>query len=278
MNATELSWKTSDGINIYGKKWETQMPTKAVICIMHGMGEHINRYEHVAEMFTTNGYAVIGCDQRGHGKSEGKRGHFPDFDTFLNDVDALLRAASEHFPDAKKIPYGHSMGGNLVANYLLRRQPKITGAILSAPYFQLAFQPSPVKLKIGRLLKDIFPALSMSSGLDSSSISRDVEEVKKYNEDPLVHDKISAKMGIELIETGQWAIDNANKLSIPTLVYHGTADRLTSHHGSELFAEKTEKLVTFVSFEGFYHETHNEPEKAEVFKMLILWLNALVSK
>ena len=68
MNATELSWTTSDGLNIYGKKWETDLPTKAVICIMHGLGEYINRYEHVAKMFNNNGSAVIGCDQRGHGK------------------------------------------------------------------------------------------------------------------------------------------------------------------------------------------------------------------
>lgn len=276
MNATELSWKTSDGINIYGKKWETNMPIKAVICLMHGMGEHINRYEHVAQMFNNNGYAVIGCDQRGHGKSGGKRGHFPDFETFLNDVDSLLMQASMNFPDAKQILYGHSMGGNLVANYLLRRQPKITGAILSSPYFQLAFQPSKVTLAIGKLMKGILPALSLSSGLDSSAISRDTNEVKKYNNDPLVHDKVSAKMGIEMIETGQWAIDNAEKLTIPTLVYHGTADRLTSHHGSELFAEKTGKLVTFISLEGLYHETHNEPEKLEVFKKIILWLDHLI--
>jgi acylglycerol lipase len=255
MTATELSWKTSDGLNIYGKKWETSMPTKAVICMMHGMGEHINRYEHVAEMFTTNGYAVIGCDQRGHGKSDGKRGHFPD---------------------TKKILYGHSMGGNLVANYLLRRQPHITGAMLSSPYFQLAFQPSKVTLFIGRLMKGIFPALSLSSGLDSSAISRDENVVKKYNEDTLVHDKVSAKMGIEMIETGQWAIDNAEKLNIPTLVYHGSEDKLTSFTASKEFAKKAGKLVTFVGFEGLFHETHNEPEKAEVFKMIILWLNNLL--
>ncbi len=276
MNPTELTWKTSDNLNIYGKKWETTMPTKAVICIMHGMGEHINRYNHVAEMFTSNGYAVIGCDQRGHGKSGGKRGHFPDFETFLNDVNSLLKAASEHFPEAKKILYGHSMGGNLVANYLLRRQPRITGAMLSSPYFQLAFQPSPAKLFVGKLLKGIFPALSMSSGLDASAISRDVDVVKKYNEDPLVHDKISAKMGIELIETGQWAIDNAEKLNVPTLLYHGSEDRLTSFKASKLFAENAGKLATFVGFEGLFHETHNEPERKEVFKKIILWLNNLV--
>ena len=276
MTATKLSWTTSDGLNIYGKKWETDLPTKAVICIMHGMGEYINRYEHVAKMFNNNGYAVIGCDQRGHGKSGGSRGHFLNFETFLNDVDALLKVASEHYPATKTILYGHSMGGNLVVNYLLRRQPKITGAILSSPYFQLAFQPSVGKLFVGKLLKSVFPALSMSTGLDSSAISRDANEVKKYNEDPLVHDKVSAKMGIEMIETGQWAIDNAEKLSIPTLVYHGTADRLTSYASSKTFAEKVGKLVTFVPFAGLYHETHNEPEKEEVFKMVINWCNNMI--
>jgi acylglycerol lipase len=278
MNTTELSWKTSDGINIYGKIWHTNMPVKAVICIMHGMGEHINRYEHVAEMFTTNGYAVIGCDQRGHGKSAGKRGHFPNFETFLNDVDALLTQATKHFPDTKQILYGHSMGGNLVANYLLRRQPNIAGAILSSPYFQLAFQPSAGKLKMGRLLKGIFPSLSMSSGLDANAISRDAEVVKKYINDPLVHDKVSAKMGVEMIETGQWAIDNAEKLRIPTLVYHGSEDKLTSFSASKEFTKNAGKLVTFLPFEGLFHETHNEPEKKDVFKKIILWLNNLLQK
>jgi alpha-beta hydrolase superfamily lysophospholipase len=78
-----------------------------------------------------------------------------------------------------------------------------------------------------------------------------------------------------MIEAGQWAIDNADKLSIPTLVYHGSADRLTSHHGSELFAKKAGEIVTYISLEGLYHETHNEPEKLEVFKKIILWLNNL---
>lgn len=276
MNTTELSWKSSDGINIYGKKWATNSSPKAVICLMHGMGEHINRYDHVAEMFNNNGFAVIGCDQRGHGKSGGQRGHFPDFETFMNDVDALLAIASEHYPETKKILYGHSMGGNLVANYLLHRQPKLAGAILSSPYFQLSFKPSSIKIFVGRLLKGIFPSLSMSSGLDSSSISRDSAEVNKYDADPLVHGKVSAKMGIEMIETGQWALDNASKLSIPTLIYHGSADKLTSFEASEEFAKKAGHLVTFVPFEGLYHETHNEPEKEEVFKVILAWCNSII--
>jgi len=276
MNISELSWKTSDGINIYGKKWTTEATPKAVICLMHGMGEHINRYNHFAEMFNKYGYAVIGCDHRGHGRSGGQRGHFPDFEIFLNDVHAFLAITCEHFPDTKKILYAHSMGGNLVSNYLIKRQPKLTGAILSSPYLQLAFKPPTIKLLIGKLLKGIFPTLSMSIGLDSNAISKDKQEVRKYDTDPLVHNKVSAKMGIELIGTGQWVLDNAEKLSLPTLVYHGSEDKLTSFEASKAFAKKAGKFVTFVPLEGLFHETHNEPEREEVFKVIITWCDGVI--
>lgn len=276
MNSIELSWKTTDGIKIYGKKWTPTVIPKAVICMVHGMGEHINRYDHLAEMFNNNGYAVIGCDLRGHGQSGGQRGHIPGFEIFLNDAGIFLEIASEHFPGVKKILYGHSMGGNLVANYLIKFQPKLAAAILSSPYFQLAFKPSPVKLFLGKILKGMFPALSMSTGLDSSALSKDKEVVRKYNNDPLVHNRISATMGIELIESGNSALNNAGKLSIPVLIYHGTEDKLTSFEASKSFAGKAGRWATFVPFEGLYHETHNEPQKEEVFKLIIRWCNSIV--
>jgi alpha-beta hydrolase superfamily lysophospholipase len=278
MNIAELSWKTSDGINIYGKKWSTIEPPKAVICMMHVMGEHINRYDHVADMFNKNGYAVIGCDHRGHGKSGGQRGHIPGYEIFLDDVAIFLAIASEHFPGTKKILYGHSMGGNLVANYLIDRQPKICGAILSSPYIQLAFKPAPVKLFLGKILKGIHATLSMSTGLDSSAISRDKSVVTKYNSDPLVHDRVSATMGIELIQSGNRALDNAGKISVPALIYHGTEDKLTSFEASKSFARRAGELVKFVPFKGLYHETHNEPEQDEVFKVIVDWCNSIIEE
>jgi acylglycerol lipase len=273
---TETTWKTSDGLTIYAKQWTSAQPPKAVICLMHGMGEHIGRYDWLAEQLNQQGFDVLGCDQRGHGKSEGPRGHFPDFEIFMNDVDALLQAAQQRYPQVPRVLYGHSMGGNLVANYLLRRQPRqLAGAVLSSPYLQLAFQPSAVKLWMGRLMKGIWPGLSLDSGLDASGISRNVQVVETYLSDPLVHSKISAKMGIELIETGQWALDHAAELTVPTLVYHGNQDRLTSFEASRQFAEGS-PMATFVAWEGLFHETHNEPEKDQVIAQLGAWLTARV--
>jgi alpha-beta hydrolase superfamily lysophospholipase len=115
----------------------------------------------------------------------------------------------------------------------------------------------------------------LPSGLDASAISRDKTVVDNYLKDKLVHDKISAIMGVEMIETGKDVINQANKIKIPVLVYHGNADRLTSHDGSRKFAENVGNNATFISYDGLYHETHNEPEKDKVFENIILWIDKL---
>lgn len=276
MKNTILNWKSNDGLDIFGQKWENETAApKAVICLVHGFGEHSSRFEHVAQFFTDNNYAVIAYDHRGHGRSGGKRGHFPSYDEFINDVENLVKQAEINFPNLPKIVYGHSMGGNVVANYAIKRNPKIAGIILSSPFFNTAFQPPAIKLAAGRLMRNLIPSFSLPSGLDVNAISRDKEVVKKYSNDPLVFDSISSKMGIELIEFGQEAIENASKLKLPTLVFHGTADQLTSFDATKQFVANAGSNVTFIPYEGLYHECHNEPEKELVLKNILIWCNNL---
>ncbi len=277
MKNTILSWKSNDGLDIFGQKWESEdKPAKAVICLVHGFGEHSSRYEHVAQFFTDNNYAVIAYDHRGHGRSGGKRGHFVSYDEFMNDVENLVKQADSNFPNLPKIVYGHSMGGNVVANYAIKRNPKVAGIILSSPFFNTAFQPPSIKLAAGRLMRNWIPTFSLPSGLDVNAISRDKEVVKKYSADPMVFDSISSKMGIELIEFGQEAVQNAAKLTLPTLLFHGTADQLTSFDESKKFASNAGKNVTFIEYKGLFHECHNEPEKAEVLQNMLKWCNNLI--
>jgi acylglycerol lipase len=276
MKNTILNWKSNDGLEIFGQKWQNDtLPPKGVICLVHGFGEHSSRYEHVAQFFTDNNYAVIAYDHRGHGRSGGKKGHFVSYDEFMNDVENLVKQAEIHFPNLPKIIYGHSMGGNVVANYAIKRNPKVAGIILSSPFFQPGFAPPAIKLAAGRLMRNLIPSFSLPSGLDSSAISRDKDVVKKYNDDPLVFDSISSKMGIELIEFGQEAVENAAKLSVPTLIFHGTADQLTSFDATKQFVANAGKNVTFIPYEGLYHECHNEPEKMLVLENILKWCNNL---
>lgn len=277
MKNTILKWKSNDGVSIFGQKWESDTASpKAIICLVHGFGEHSTRYEHVAQYFTDNNYAVITYDARGHGKSDGKRGHFPSYDEFLNDVGNLLKQSDQHFPNLPKIVYGHSMGGQIVVNYALKRNPSIAGIVLSSPFFQPGFAPPAIKLAAGKIMRNLIPSFSLPSGLDVNAISRDKNEVQKYKNDPLVFDSISSKMGIELLEFGAEAVQNASSLSYPTLLFHGTADQLTSFDQSKKFATNAGKNVTFIEYNGFYHECHNEPEKAQVLKNIVDWCNKLI--
>lgn len=279
MKNTLLKWKSNDGLEIFGQQWESEtQPARAVICLVHGFGEHSSRYDHVARFFTDKGYAVIAYDHRGHGRSEGKRGHFPDYEEFMNDVGNLLKQADLHFPGLPKILYAHSMGGNVVANFAIRRNPAVAGIVLSSPFFRPAFTPPAIKIALGKLMRNIIPTFSLPSGLDVNAISRDKEVVKKYTDDPMVFDSISSKMGIELIEFGQQAIDHAAELKLPTLLFHGTEDRLTSFQASKEFAANAGNNLTFIEYKGLYHECHNEPEKEQVLGNVLNWCNKITGQ
>ena len=275
MKSNTFKWTTTDGIELFAKSWQhdSQAP-KAVITLVHGLGEHIERYEHVAKVLTDEGYAIVGYDHRGHGKSGGNRGHFPSYEQFMDDVTLALNKTKEQFPNLPVFIYGHSMGGGLVANYLIHKQPKVRAAILSAPYFGLTNPQPAIKLALGRLTQNLVPKLSLPSGLIADHISRDPEEVKKYKNDPLVHDKISAKMGISLVDSGAYAIENANKIKVPTLVLHGKGDEITSPKASAEFAKNAVSIVQIELFDKLYHEIHNEPEKQLVFDSIIKFLNS----
>lgn len=276
MKVEEFYWKTTDGLNIYGKYWAPENSIKGVVCLVHGMGEHINRYAHVGELLTENGYALIGYDHRGHGQSEGKRGHTPSYDHLLNTVDDLLGKAGEYFPEIPQVLYGHSMGGGLVLNYVVDWQPNIAGLIASSPWLRLAFEPPALQVKLGKMMNKIFPAFTQSTKLDASAISRDEAEVKKYESDPLVHDKISAKFFLDAYEHGISVLERGGDIHVPVLIYHGTADQLTSPAATKEFARTINGDVTFKLFDNSYHEIHNDLNKDELFELMIQWLDTHV--
>ena len=273
LTTSEFRWRSIDNLNIYGRYWAPENDTRGVLCVVHGMGEHIQRYEPLANFLTEAGIAVIGYDQRGHGKSGGQRGHAPSLDHLLQGIDNLLYKAGEIFPEVPQILYGHSMGGNLVLNYAIRKKPQIKGIISSSPWLKLAFQPPVWKVKLGRVVKNIFPAFSQPTGLDTKAISRVQEEVQKYENDPLVHDKISAMMFDTVYEAGLWALENAEELELPLLLFHGSGDKITSCEASKEFANKVKSDVTYHCFEGAFHESHNDLCRMEVFSLIKNWID-----
>ena len=239
------------------------------------MGEHFGRYKHVIHFFASIQHAVVTMDYRGHGTSQGKRGHIDSYEQLMNDTDLLVKKANELFAHKPLIMYGHSLGGNIAANYVLRRKPALKGLIVTGPYFKLAFNPPAWKVALARLMAKVLPALTLPTQLELAALSHDQSVVDGYKNDPLVHDKISSTFFLNVHPAGLYAIEHAAELQTKTLAMHGLADRITSYNGTKEFAEKNPQMIELKLWDGLYHEIHNEKEKQELFDYIARWLKKL---
>ena len=271
------SFKTEDKLNLELYSSSVMKP-RAVIFLVHGMGEHARRYTHVAEYFKNVNIAMVAIDLRGHGSSQGKRGHMPSFEHMMSDLKLALAEIVSAYKGVPVVLYGHSMGGNLILNYLLRGTQGIIGAIVTGPYLRLGFEPPKWKVLLAKLSANIYPALSQPTGLEKIALARSPQVIQEYENDPLVHDKITASFFINIHQAGIDAIARSIELAIPILLMHGAKDRLTSPAGSKEFYSNAGPNVSFHLLEELYHEIHNEPENNDVFQTQLLWIEELLEK
>jgi acylglycerol lipase len=279
MKHFETKWQTVDGLALFAQSWEPEPLTpKAVICLVHGIGEHSTRYAHVAEAFSKAGYVLFGADLRGHGKSEGPRGHFPSIDAIVLDIDNILDHARSRYPDLPLILYGHSLGGILVLYYGLRQKPDVKGIIATSSGLRTALEKQPAKIMAAKILGSLIPGISLPTGLDKNAISQDKEVVAAYSADPLVHDRMSLGFGKIMLGVIRWTFDHAKEFSLPLLLMHGKSDTIAYPSGSIEIAALVKENCKLVLWENGWHELHNEPFKEDVFKTMISWMDGLLAK
>ena len=267
---TDYTIKTQDNLSLFVKKWIPET-YRATVLLVHGFGEHCSRYEHVAQYFNQRGYAFIAYDLRGHGNSEGKRGHASSIDVYLDDVDIMLKEAEKLGKPV--FLYGHSMGGQLVLTHTLKRKSVVKGVFASSPWTRLAFEPKAIMVTIGKIVRSIAPAFTQNSGLNTAHISTLPEVVEAYKNDPLNHAKISAAAGLGLSENGLWLDEFAGRFPLPLLIMHGTADKITSQPASEAFAKRVAGDITYKKWEGMYHEVHNDKMQKEFLAAAVDWFD-----
>jgi acylglycerol lipase len=263
---------TKDNLKLHCDHWDIAQP-KAVVLLVHGLGEHGRRYTHWAKMFNENNYTMRTMDLRGHGFSEGQRGYIPDYEAFIDDVEVFIQQAKSDFPNSKIVLYGHSLGGGLVLNYLVRRPSSLAALIATGPFITLSFEPNPLVFFLGKIMRKIYPKFSQNNQLDTTSLSRDVDVVKKYNDDPLVHDRLSASLGLDSLNAGLFLSTYKGEITTPILLAHGGDDKTTNPEGTIGFYHNTTGKRTLKIFPKLYHEIHNEPEQKEVFTYILSWLN-----
>lgn len=266
----ETTHTARDGAEIFWQEWLPETDPRAVMVLVHGLGEHSSRYEVLAGRFTDEGIAVFTMDNRGHGKTPGGRGVM-DFDKVQSDIAELLAEAHQRYPELPMLLFGHSLGALLTMTYTEREVPSVVAQIASAPALDSELREQKVKFTIANVLGGVVPDIVLPTGLDSKGVSRDPAVVAAYEADPLVHDKGSfglAKATFSAMD----AMMEQTTFPVPLLIIHGTGDRLTVPSASKRFVEQVTGDVTLIEYEGLYHEPHNEPEQEEVFADIMGWL------
>ena len=269
------SFTGQNGIDIFYRHLSAENE-KAQLVIAHGLGEHSGRYINIFNRLVPAGFSIWALDFRGHGRSQGKRGHIDTFDQFILDLKKLVKIARESGPgEGKLFLLGHSMGGLIALNYTERFSDTLDGVVASSPGLGLTVKVPAVKAFMGKVMSSIWPGLSMGNELDASKISHDPDVVKAYLDDPLVHDRVTARFFTEFLSAMDTAHANASGIKVPLLMQVAGDDHLVDAQSSKRFFERLDvqdKKLLF--YDHLYHEVYNETEteKEAVIDDLEKWL------
>ncbi len=244
----------------------------AVVSIVHGLGDHGGRFDRMARWFVRHGILVSALDLVGHGRSFGRRGCVESYDALLNEVNHFVRLSAAKWPSLPRFVYGQSMGGNLTLNWALRFHSDVTGLIAAAPMLMQENPPSESFMRIGRQLSRWLPHFRLRASVDVGLLTRDIHSQRAYLDDKLIHRRISLRLGTSLVDSGLWALSHADQLAVPTLLVHGSNDRLTSPKASREFADANPDYVELRLWNGLRHDLHYEPEWTSVLDDIRRWL------
>ncbi len=275
----ESKFTVANQEQLFVQAWKPQGEAKAVIAVVHGIGEHSGRYAKLAARLTARHYTVCAFDHRGHGQSPGPRGHINAWAEYRADVQAFLEFVRAQNPGLPIFLMGHSMGGVVVLDYALRHPEGCRGVISSSAGLDAAKSTAAWKVTLAKVMSGILPRFSMDLGLDVNAISRDPAEVKLYEADPLVHSKATARWGAEFLAAGDWVMSHASDWQPPLLMLHGDGDRIANVAGSRNFFKKvTCPDKTLKVYPGAYHEIHNDNDRDQEFADLTAWLDERIGQ
>ena len=270
----EAQLATPAGQALFRRSWLIDSPER-VLLLVHGFAEHSGRYEHVGAWFAARGCAVHAYDQRGHGRSEGARGHVRRFADFLDDLDAMLAAVRAEHPGLRPHLVGHSMGGLVVAAALCEREPDVASAVTSGALLAISQAHSRGRILAARVLRRVAPRLALAAGLDVAGLSNDPEVARAYLADPLVFRTMTTSLAVELMGAVERTARSAGQVRAPLLMLHGEADPLCPVTGTRAFFESlTVEPRRIQTYPDLRHEIFNEPEQARVFEDVLAWLQA----
>jgi alpha-beta hydrolase superfamily lysophospholipase len=244
---------------------------RAAVLLLHGLGEHMGRYGHVASALQAAGYVVFGYDHHGHGLSSGLRGNLLSPSQLLDDVRFVIEQVRALTP-APMVLLGHSMGGLIAARAVAQSLPYIDALVMSSP--ALGAQTNVIQKFLLATLPKLFPHVRVDNGVKTTWVARDAQVVRAYVEDPLVHRQISAGLAAWILKEGAQTVAQASAWTMPTLLLYAGQDQLVLPQTSAEFARLAPSdVLQSHCFNVMYHEIFNDPEKAMVLAKLLAWLD-----
>lgn len=266
-----------DNIAVYDWPLATGEP-RAVVLLVHGLGEHMGRYHRLAALLNKWGFAVRGHDQVGHGESDGRRGDLPSptrlFDD-LSDVydNTLLQYSQRQRAAPPVLLLGHSLGGLVAAQFVAQALRPVAGLVLSSPALDAGLSIWQ-KWLLAALPRQL-GGLRVGNGLQLQYLARDERVIAAYKSDPRVHDRISVRLAQFIASAGPATVQAAPGWKLPTLLLYAGADRLVNPAGSHAFAAAApQAVVESTCFEAYFHEIFNDTDRQPVLHELKNWLDA----
>ncbi len=266
--------KSFDNLNLF---YEKAIPenSQAVLIGVHGLGEHLGRYKWLKEFLVENRIALYLYDQRGHGKSEGIRTHVESFEEYVSDLRQVYNLVVSENSNLPIFIFGHSMGAVIASLFVINDSSNLAGLILSSAAFRPVVSFLPIKLGLGKLLRQFAPKLRIPTGISSEQISHNSEASKNYSSDPLIQKSLTLQLAVDFFSASTFAQDNISELNLPILFQHGGKDSIADVEGARAVFEKcTSSDKTFWVYPELFHELHNESlkDRNQVFQQLLKWI------
>jgi alpha-beta hydrolase superfamily lysophospholipase len=268
------SLRAADGTVLYTERRHVDGAT-GVVLIVHGFGEHLGRYAHVAEAITAAGLATVAYDMRGHGRSAGRRGHVRRFGDFLADLDLALGLARQDAGERPVLALAHSHGGLVLTRRLVDDPAVVDGAVLSAPFLGLALPAPRVKVLAARAASRLAPILAMPTQITPDMLSHDAAVQAAAAADPLSHQVATPRWFTESSAAQATVHARAAAITTPLLLQLPEGDRITDiEAAARVVAAAGSTDTTTIRYPGFEHESYNEIGRERPIADAVAWLVA----
>lgn len=271
VNASLQYLKVSDGAKLYYQKWMPEDP-KAIIVFVHGLADHVGRYEPFTRYFSLRGYGVALFDMRGHGRSGGRKTHINRFYDYIYDLSQFVSFVKKNSPDVPVFLVGHSFGGQIVLNFTVRYSKDLRGIVALSPNIGVKLDMPEWKFKIAKVAVKCLPRYRIASNVNMNNLSHDENIVNSYRNDPNIPKDLTLKCGLEILKNSELVMALASRIHLPTLLMHGDSDNICDVEATKKFYMRVPGSSKQLKvYHGLYHELLNENGKERVFGDMEAW-------